>query len=539
MHEAAYLLAGFALLSTLLALLRDRLLAHTFGAGVTLDLYYAAFRTPDFIYTIVASMVSVFVLVPFLAQQDNERERRIFIHTVMVVFGGLLLLASVVAMLAAPQVVQYVFADLVERGYGDTLVALTRILLIQPVILGFSGMVSSVVQYHGRYFVYAVAPLLYNLGIIAGVLFFVPHFGIYGVGYGVVIGALLHLSVQLPSFARLGYITREGIGKLHDALRVAGVSVVRTLALTANHLALFVLTALAGRMPEGSIAVFTLALNLQSAPLSIIGASYSTAAFPTLSRLYISGDGRGFANQVTSAVRHIIFWSLPIIALTVVLRAHVVRVIYGSGEFSWTDTRLTAAAVALFVLSLAAQGVTMLFVRGYYAAGKMWKPLIVSVATALTTIILAYVLTMSYATHELLRNFLEALTRTADTGNTVVLMLPLAYSLSSVGGALLFMVLFFLDFREGTERIGRTLIESVVGAFFIGVGAYCSLYILDGVFDTDTFLGIFAQGALAGTAGLMLGISILLLIGNKETRLVWDVLHRKFWRVRIPSDDQL
>ncbi len=534
MHDAAYLLAGFALLSTLLALVRDRLLAYSFGAGVELDIYYAAFRIPDLVYTIVASMVSVFILIPFLSQKESDGERQDFIHTLLLVFGILLVVVSSLVYIFTPAIVQQFFSEMALRGYAPQMITLVHILLLQPIILGLSSILSSVVQYYGRYFIYALAPLLYNVGIITGIVFFVPQFGLSGLGYGVVLGAFLHLLVQLPSFYSLGFGKHIHMTALKDALRVMAVSIPRTVALSANQLTLFILVAMAGSMSEGSIAIFTLAFNLQSAPLSIVGVSYSTAAFPTLSKLFANGESRNFANQVTAAARHIIFWSLPIIALVMVLRAQIVRVVYGAGAFDWTDTRLTAAALALFVLSLASQGIVLLFVRGYYAAGRTYKPQILSILSAIMTVIFAYGLIEAYASNEYWRNFLEALTRTLDVGSTSVLMLPLAYSISSIITALLFVGLFMYDFRDGSERLRNTFYESLVGAFAIAVVSYFTLQAITAteLVTINTLLEIFVQGAVAGVVGIMAGIITLWLIGNTEVRTVWRVLHHKFWKTK-------
>jgi len=541
MHDAAYLLAGFALLSTLLALVRDKLLAYSFGAGVELDIYYAAFRIPDLVYTVVASMVSVFILIPFLSKKGDDKERQDFIHTLLLVFGILLVAVSGLVYFFTPYIIQQFFAELTQRGYAPQMITLVHILLLQPIILGLSSILSSVVQYYGKYFVYALAPLLYNFGIIIGIIFFVPRFGLTGLGYGVVLGAVLHLLVQLPSFYTLGFGRSIQFSAIKDALQVMTVSIPRTIALSANQLTLFVLVAMAGSMSEGSIAIFTLAFNLQAAPLSIVGVSYSTAAFPTLSKLYANGEARNFANQVTAAARHIIFWSLPIIALVVVLRAQIVRVIYGSGAFDWTDTRLTAAALALFALSLAAQGIVLLFVRGYYAAGRTVKPQVLSILSAVMTVAFAMLLTKAYAANEYWRNFLEAITRTLDSGNTAVLMLPLAYSISSIITAVLFVLIFMYDFRDGTEKLRRTFLEALVGAFAIGGTAYMTLQAITAskLVTINTLLEIFVQGAVAGIVGIIAGTITLLLIGNTEVRTVWRVLHHKFWKRKAIAETEI
>jgi putative peptidoglycan lipid II flippase len=532
MHDAAYLLAGFSVLSVLLALVRDKLLAYTFGAGIELDIYYAAFRIPDLIYALVASMMSVFVLVPFLSRQDSDEQRHAFIHTLLMVFGAVLILVSFVFYVLSPSIIERLFSELVLRGNGDELISLTRILLLQPIILGTSSILASVVQYYGRYFIYAMTALVYNIGIIIGVLFLVPAFGIYGLGYGVVLGAVMHLLIQLPTVLILGFIRSISFVRLVEVFRVVTVSLPRTMALSANHITLFFLVAMAGKLPVGSIAVFTLAFNLQAAPISIIGASYSTAAFPTLSKLFSKGNIELYLTQISSAARHIIFWSFPIVALVVVLRAQIVRVVYGSGSFDWSDTRLTAAALALFIISLVSQSLVLLFIRGYYAASKTIKPLIFSVVGALVTIVLAIMFIQLHSNIESWRDFLEILTRTEQAGSTTVLMLPMAYAVSSIFTAFILIISFAYDFHSADllKRLRKSILESLVGAFVIGLTSYIGLQVISNIIIADTILNVFLQGAVAGTLGIVAGIIVLRLLGSQELDTVWRVLHHKFWR---------
>ena len=156
----------------------------------------------------------------------------------------------------------------------------------------------------------------------------------------------------------------------------------RAVTLSLNQLVLFVLVSVASAMTVGSVAVFHLAYNLQSAPLLIVGVSYSVAAFPILAQLYSRRDLTGFREQLITALKHIIFWTVPALGLLIVLRAQLVRVVLGSGEFDWDDTRLTAAALALFAVSLTAQAVSLLLVRAFYAGSDTRTPFFISLASA-------------------------------------------------------------------------------------------------------------------------------------------------------------
>ena len=129
---------------------------------------------------------------------------------------------------------------------------------------------------------------------------------------------------------------------------------------------------------------------MQSVPLAIVGASYSLAAFPTLAGLWTKGDTRTFVSTLSTAMRHIFFWSVPALVLFVVLRAQIVRTVLGSGAFDWSDTRLTAASLALFAVSVVAQSAILLLTRAYYAAGKTRAPLFIAFGGALITVCSAF-----------------------------------------------------------------------------------------------------------------------------------------------------
>ena len=180
LHEAAYLLAGFVFLSQLLALLRDRLLAHFFGAGTQLDIYYAAFRIPDFLYITLASLVASAVLIPFISQKLGEKEEaKKFFNSIFTLFFGLMALASVVVFFALPFLSRFVAPGLSIQAQNE-LVGLSRIILLSPFLLGLSGLFASVTQTLRRFFVYAISPVLYNVGIILGINYFYATFQLAG-----------------------------------------------------------------------------------------------------------------------------------------------------------------------------------------------------------------------------------------------------------------------------------------------------------------------------------------------------------------------
>ncbi|HYF12710.1 MAG TPA: lipid II flippase MurJ [Candidatus Paceibacterota bacterium] len=530
MHQAAYVLASFALGSQLLALVRDRLLASAFGAGHTLDLYYAAFRIPDFLFATVASLLSLYALLPILSKLELEHPSRViaFMRNTLLVFFVAMGAVALVVYFFTPTLISYVAPGIAEGSSRDSLILLTQILLLQPILLGLSNLFANLTQLRHRFLIYSVSPLLYNLGIIFGIVFLYPSMGLPGLGWGVVIGAFLHALIQVPFFfgekVEKGISFRESFSVLREVLML---SVPRTLSLAAGQLTLLCLIAIASLLTVGSISVLTFASNLQMVPLTIIGVSYSVAAFPTLARFFADGHREEFVKHVEAALRHIIFWSLPAMTLIIVLRAHIVRIILGAGAFDWSATRLTAAALALFIVSLVAQSIFLLIARAYYASGNTGKPLFLAVVNIAVSVTSAVGLLILFQRNVEFQQFIETLLRVADVPGTSVLMLALGVSVGALSQAIIGLFMLAQDFRLPLRGLGRLAFQSFCAAVIGGASAYATLQLFSPVVDMDTLLGIVFQGVVAGSIGLVVTGVVLWLLGSKELNEIVSTFSRR------------
>ena len=539
LNQAALLLGLFAFLSQFLAFLRDRLLAHIFGASMELDIYYAAFRVPDFIFITIASIVSLSVLIPFIIEKeaDGLKALRDFIDNIFSFFSILMIVVSGVAFFLMP-----VISNILFKGFSDTalseVILISRILLLSPIILGFSNLFGSLTQAFNRFTIYALAPLLYNAGIIIGTIFLSEQLGVMGVVVGVVVGASLHALVQVPFVIAFGLFPKLSLRlDFHSIRKVVSVSLPRTLTLSMTSLATLFLVSAASLMTAGSISIFSLSLNLQSIPLSIIGVSYSLAAFPTLSRYFKENNIEAFILQMSTTTRFIIFWTLPITVLLIVLRAQVVRVILGSGLFDWNDTRLTAAALALFVLSSLFQSLLLLFMRGFYSAGFTRKPFFINLISTVILIASTWGLVKFFYLSENFRYFMSALLRVEDLPSSVILMLPLGFSIGTIINGLIHWVVFEREFQGFSRAIIRTFFDCFAVSVIMGWVAYIGLNISIYYLDSSSLVGIFLQGLIASLLSVIVGIIILTLLKNRELSEIWQAIHYKFWKIKVISTD--
>ncbi len=544
-NQAALLLGFSTLLSQLLALFRDRSIAHFIGPSPSLDAYYAAFRVPDIIFIAVASLASATVLIPFLSAKMGgdqiTKEAQKYLNDVLTAFTVMMIAISVIVFFLMPYLVPIIAPGLAPV-FQAKLIVLSRIMLLSPILMGLSNLFGTVTQLFRKFFIYALSPIFYNLGIIVGVIFLYPLFDIYGLALGVVLGAFMHFGIQAVSSRLCGFRPKFSYSiNWGEIKKIAMTSFPRTLGLAFNNITLIFIIATASFLKDGSISIFNFAFNLQSVPLNIIGISYAVAAFPTLSKSASSGKVQEFKIHLMSAARAIIFWSLPVTFLFIVLRAQIVRVILGSGSFSWDNTRLVAASLAIFSVSVIAQGMIALLSRSYYANGNTTRPLTINLVCSILIIILAYVFMSMFQNILLFRYFIESLLKVSDIPGTEVLMLPLAYSAGTILNFILHWFFVRRDFMEGESFITKTFFQSLGASFFLGVFAYLSLNALSPVFGTRTFWGIFLQGFISGIVGIGVGILVLHLLKNEELKDILQTLRTKFWKAKVvaPSDEAL
>ncbi len=453
-----------------------------------------------------------------------------------------MIIILVIIFIFIPDLLEIFFKDLTLGQYGEEFIKITRILLLSPIILGISSLYGSIAQSYKKFFVYALSPILYNLGIIVGLIYLYPSFGLEGLAYGVILGAILHFSILVPSVSGLKLVPKFTF-KLDWSLisRITSLSIPRTITLASGQLSLLILLILAGMMAVGSISVFTLANNLQSVPIALIGASYSLAAFPALSQLYTNGQLSEFIDQFVRAAKHIFFWSIPFIVLFVVLRAQIVRVLFGTGEFTWDDTRLTAAILAVFSISIFASALSLLFVRGYYAIGQTIKPLVSAIISTIITITGALIFVNLFEVNQSFSDFMEKLLRVDGLTGTSVIALPLAYSIGVISNLIMLWVMFDNKFKNFSNRLWKTVFHIVSASLIMGFVTYLSLNFFADIFNLEVFWGIFLQGLLAGLIGVFVCGIILILMGNEEIKVVWHALSRKIWKSRplVESEENL
>ncbi len=394
---AAVILALSFLLSRLLGIVRDRMLTGTFGAGKDLDAYLAAFRIPDFLYAFLVIWGLSAVFLPLFSEymaQDKEKAWR-FVNNMMGVYALFLGIGSLFAALFMRQLISLVVPGF-EGAQFETAVLLSRLMLVSPLFFAFSAIAAGVLQYFQKFVAYALAPVVYNLSIIAGIMFFAPSFGVFGVAMGAVVGAVLHFLIQVPPLYATGFSFRPRFSLIDSQVQKALLlSIPRTIAGVAHQFNLIIMVAFASFLSVGTITIFTIAEHMYYFPVGVIGVSLATAAFPLLSKTGSENNMKVFSSTFFSS-----FWRVAGAALLAAfvlffLRERLFHTLYLSEEFTVENVKLAAAVFGVFTLGIVFQSVIPLLVRAFFALQNTMVPTVAGVSSVLFNIVLAYVFLQS------------------------------------------------------------------------------------------------------------------------------------------------
>ncbi|HSH78538.1 MAG TPA: murein biosynthesis integral membrane protein MurJ [Herpetosiphonaceae bacterium] len=385
---------GGVLLSRILGLVRDAAILYRFAPpNSDLDAYLAAFRVPDFLYAVVIGGALATTLIPVFQQvwleEGETRAWQVASAVLNLAVVTLVLLMALVALAAGP-VVAFLF-PVSSLEQQRLIVGLTRLFLLSPLLLGIGGVAMGLLNARERFGVPALAFNVYNLLIILGAIFLAPIYGIWGVAYGLIAGAALYLTVQLPALRAAGMRYSPRLGLRDAAVRRVGRLIVpRLVGQSAVHLNFIALTSFAALLPDNQIAPLNQAYQLMLLPHGVFVMSLVTVLFPRMSQLWAAGDLAPFRETALRAVRLVVFVTVPVATALAVLRVPAVRLLYERGQFDATSTALIAAPLLVYLSSSVAFAASEPLIRTFYAMQDTRTPVLVAVATVTLNIVLGY-----------------------------------------------------------------------------------------------------------------------------------------------------
>ena len=504
--RAAGLVMALFVVSRALGLFREMVISHQFGTGGDLDAYLAAFRLPDILFQIVAGGALASAFIPtfagYLAQEDETGAWRLasaIVNLVLILTAALAALAA----LLAPWLVSAVITPGFDPPRQILTATLMRLMLVTPVVFGVSGVVMGILNTRQYFLLPALAPILYNLGIIGGAVVLAPTRGVEGLALGVVGGALAHLLIQVPGLYRHGMRYVPILG-LHDpgVREVGRLMLPRMLGLGAVQLNFLVNTILASGLAAGSLAALNYAWLLMLLPQGVFAQAVATAAFPTFSTQAARGQQAEMRSTLAATMRAVLYLAVPAAVGLLVLREPLVQLLFERGEFTTASTQMVAWALALYALGLPAHCLVEIVVRAFYALHDTKTPVAIGVAAMGLNIGLSLALIAAF----------EALDWSPHGG--LALSNSLATTLEMA--VLLEIIRRRLGGLEG-RRIAGSLARIGVSAAMMGAVAGALAWVLDG---TSAWLA----GGLALVAGAAEYGALSLALGAPEPWAVWSMV---------------
>ncbi|HWO72399.1 MAG TPA: murein biosynthesis integral membrane protein MurJ, partial [Dehalococcoidia bacterium] len=392
---AALIVAAGFLGSRLLGLVRNVAIAHAFGTDPELDAFWVAIRLPDLAFQLISGATLASAFMPTFARVREERGAqegwRLASSVLNLVLLATLALAAAIFVFA-PRIVPLLAPGLGEDiGRGPELqglaVDLTRIMLASSVLFAVSGMCMGILNAQRRFLTPALAPMLYNFSLIVAALI---SDDVHVLAAGVVVGAALHLAVQVPDLRQTG-MTYRAVASWKDAAvrQVASLMAPRVFGLAATQVNFYVIAIFfASNLGAGAISTVSFAWLIVMTPIGVIGMAISTAAFPTLAEQAARNDAR-LVETLRSALRLILFLSLPAGIGLALLAKPVVVVLLQRGAFDAESSAMTAAALQLYAPALFAHCGIEILSRGYYSLADTRTPVMFAVASMLLNLALA------------------------------------------------------------------------------------------------------------------------------------------------------
>lgn len=514
--SAAFVIAAMVFTSRVLGLVRNRLLTSHFTPD-EIDLYFAALRIPNFLYEILVAGAITVAFIPvftsYLSQKKDEEATTlasIILNIATLIVG----IAVVLLIPLTPFVLRIIVPGFTDAQIAETAYYTRIVLVLQVLPLVIGNIITGVLQSFKRFLIPAMAPVVYNIGSIFGIVVLTPAWGLSGAIYGIGIGALLFLLIQLPLLTTVSYSHRWIVSFTHKGLlRLVRLMLPRTLVVGASQVDATIDFMLASLIGPGSITVFAFAQQLQLLPLGLFSLPIAQAALPTLSEYAAHGNMKAFKDSLLTSLHQILFFVFPASAVLIVLQIPIVRLFYGADQFDWPVTVMTGRTIMYFSISLFAQSMIILFSRAFFALQDSKTPVVIALYSILFNSLLSvlFVLWLKYD----------------------VWSLGLSTSISSIMHAIL--LLYLLDKKVDTFDRTKLLLPMIKIMVTTAIMAICirvPVKLLDMlVFDTTRTFSLLLLTAIALCIGFATYVFFAWFFNIKEV-LLFMAFARKLTKVK-------
>lgn len=527
-RSSTAVIALFMLLSQVLGLVRDRLFASQIGPGLILDSYYAAFKVPDVMLALAGTLVSVTILLPFIIKlfDEDQLDSRLrgnddsvsnLVGMIIKVVGVGYIIVAVLLHIFMPQLMKLLYPGFSPEAL-DLTVTLARIMMFSPLFFMLANLFANITQYTKKFVLYALTPVIYNGGIVFGIIALYPTMGARGLALGVLVGAFLQILLHIPALLEKKVLPNIFVAIDWNKIKeITLVAIPRTIGIISTNVNTLIISSFASFAGTGGLSRLSMALVISNTPLALVSTSYATAVFPDLVSSVQKKDTEATNKLLLRAIGDVSMLIFLIVGIGLVLRTYGIRILLGGGAFSWTDTKLVSASLFIFLLTLPAQALDTIALRLYYAKGEAWRPMWRNIGVVITTLVLTFFAKQVFIVHPYIFDFLYKLfniqMNQANPNEILIVVIAAAYLVSSlVAFVLLWTPLVREYLRESFWQLVIKIGKSVYVAFLAGSFSWIALYFLAGHIETTTLIKTALVGIPAGIVGLVgAGIGFILL----------------------------
>jgi putative peptidoglycan lipid II flippase len=522
-----------------ISLLQTFIIARTFGVGSEWDAFVTANRIPELLFTLIAGGALAHAFIPifsgYLAQDDRQGAWRVASHVINTIFMTTLV-ASVIVFFLAPWLVANVVASGFDPAAQAQTVQLMRLLLVSTLIFSISGIVMGILQSFNHFLLPAIAPIMFDVGILIGVLFLLTPFGVYGIAMGAVLGAVLHLLVQVPGLIRFRARWSPELG-LNDPVlwRVIRLMLPRVAGLGVFSLNFIVMNNIASRLGTGSVSALDWGWRLMQIPQTLIGTAMGTVIFPTLAALSEVGDEDGKRGAMSGALRFILIATIPSSVALVLLGRPTISLLEG-GAFDANASVLVYSTLQAFALGLIVHSALEVVARSFYADKDTLTPLWAALGGAAINLVLSFTLSNvltaenTFTAYNQVNATFPVLGFRPEQGN--VAGLAVANSLGVTFEVLVLLWVLRERWHGADENsIGRTVLKATVASLAMGL-AILGIELLWNMFGFAGrgLIWTVAQLGIEGIAGLIVFMIVATLLRMQELIYLRKVLLRRVSR---------
>ena len=529
---AAVMLAFAA--AKVISFFQTLVIAQAFGVGSQLDAYVAANRIPELIVIFISGGALTHAFIPIfsglLAQGDDAAAWELSSHLINTIFT-LALIISAAVFVAAPWLVANAVAPGFDPATTRNTIEMMRILLLGTIIFSVSGIFSGILNSHQHFLLPALAPIMYDIGILIGVVFLLPIYGVHGIAIGAVLGAAMHLGIQIPGLIMYKMTWKRELGLRSPALwRVIRLMLPRVAGLGVFSLNFLIMNNIASRLGVGSVSALDWGWRLMQIPQTLIGTAMGIVIFPTLAALSEVNNLDGKRTAMAGALRFILITSIPAAVGLIALGQPMISLLE-RGAFDSSASALVYSTLSMFTLGLVAHSILEVTARSFYADKDTLTPLFAALGGALVNLTLAFILSdvqtvdASAFQNSVVRAF-PTIGWQLETG--AVSGLALANSLGVMFEVLVLLHLLRRRWHGIRERaLAQTLVKTLVASLIMAAAIIIADTLWTALGTSGGLLSTIARLAVESIVGLTVFIAAAIALKLRELSELWLIIRRR------------